>query len=650
MLNQYIKKFGIKMSIFKFNNKNSIFVAMVDIILVIIAVYISALLRFDFYIPKIYKLQVINTLPVFIITIIALNIIFGLYNVVWKYASLELIPQIFFSSFTSSIFVYIVSKSINQVHPHCFIESRSIFLIFSLINICCLGTFRIILRILGTGVHNKLFYKTNKKRIMVIGAGWAGASTIRDLKAGRHGNCSVIIVVDDDVDRIGTYLHRVPIVGGTDRIKYLVNKYNIDEIIIAIATPKGKIGDLVSHCIDTGCKVRRVTNIVDINTKSGNTLSVVKDIDLNDLLGRDEESIDLEPVKDFFKGRVILITGGGGSIGSELCRQIVQFNVKQIILFDISENYIYDLKSELVIKYGEKINDLIKLCVGSVRDVDRLEEVFLNFNPDIVIHAAAHKHVPLMEDCPKQAVLNNIFGTYNTAIISKKYNVKSFVLLSTDKAVNPTNIMGATKRVCEIIIQGLAKDSATKFAMVRFGNVLGSHGSVVPLFEKQIRHGGPVTVTNPDVIRFFMSIQEASKLVLQAASISKGGEVYVLDMGDPVKILDLAERMVKLYSDPYKEPVQIKIVGMRKGEKIREEILTDDENLSSTNIKKILISKNDNVDINTVNDIIDKLKIAIEHNMDMRICLKEIVPSFKEPDFVNNNFSDAELKKYRQYS
>lgn len=519
-----------------------------------------------------------------------------------------------------------------------------------MINILSLGGFRIILRLIGSGGYKRVFHKTKLKRVMIVGAGWVGASTIRDIKAGRYGYCNVVVALDDNQKRIGTFIHGVPVVADTSKVKYWSKKYDVDEIIIAIANPKGKIGDLISDCLDTGCKVRRVENIIDISSKQGNFSSFVKDIDLNDLLGRAEEYMDLSIANQFFKNKTIFISGGGGSIGSELCRQIIGFDVKKIVLFDINENYMFDLKTELAIKYGLKTSQLLKLCVGSIRDIDRIDEVMSKYKPDIVLHAAAHKHVPLMEECPKQAVLNNVFGTYNLAAISKKYNVKSFVLLSTDKAVNPTNIMGATKRLCEIIVQGFCSNSSTKFSIVRFGNVLGSHGSVVPLFEKQINSGGPVTVTDPNVIRFFMSIQEASKLVLQAASIANGGDIFVLDMGEPVKILDLAERMIKLYSDPYKNPVEIKIIGMRKGEKIREEILSSDENAKKTNINKIMITKSDTVSFDNVKEIMDKLNKAINSGEDMRSCLKLLVPTFLEPEEVNKKVSIVDLEKYRKYT
>ena len=630
-------------------HKDAILIALVDVLLVIASLYIATSLRFDLIIPRIFKVQLLYTLPISVSVIIVLNIAFGLYNIVWKYASIDVVLQVFLSSIIGSAITFFITKLLSLYFKHLFIESRSIYLIFALINVLFLGGFRIILRLIGTGTFKKSFNKNDNKRIMVIGAGWAGASTIRDIKSGRHGNSTVVVAVDNDETRIGTVIHGVPVVGDTSKVSYWAKKYSIDEIIVAIATPKGKIGDLISSCLDTGCNVRRVANIVDINSNAGKTLSVFKDIDLNDLLGRAEENIDLEPVKQFFKGKNILITGGGGSIGSELCRQIMNFDVKNIILFDISENYIYDLKSELIIKYGDKAKNIIKLCIGSVRDKDRLEEVFDEFRPNIVLHAAAHKHVPLMEDCPRQAVLNNVFGTYYTALVSKKYNVSNFVLLSTDKAVNPTNIMGATKRLCEMIVQGLIENDSTKFAIVRFGNVLGSHGSVVPLFERQIRAGGPVTVTDPNVIRFFMSIQEASKLVLKAASMSTGGEIYVLDMGEPVKILDLAERMVKLYSDPYKNPVEIKIIGMRKGEKIKEEVLSQDENAHHTNISKILVTKSDEINYKKTCEIIEKLEITIQNNLDMRECLKSLVPTFISPEAANKSFSKKELSEYRRY-
>lgn len=342
------------------------------------------------------------------------------------------------------------------------------------------------------------------------------------------------------------------------------------------------------------------------------------------------------PVAEFFRDKTVLITGGGGSIGSELCRRLLTLKPQRIILYDISENYMYDLFSELSLQYGKALNDQLILCVGSIRDQQRLDEVFALYQPQIVLHAAAHKHVPLMEDCPDQAVKNNVFGTYLTAKTAIRHGVQRFVMISTDKAVNPTNVMGATKRVAEMIIEALNGQSSTEFTAVRFGNVLGSHGSVVPLFERQIRSGGPVTLTHPDIIRYFMTIPEAASLVLQAASIAKGGELFVLDMGRPVRIQELAQRMIQLYAPRDNRKVEIVYTGLRPGEKLYEELLLAGEGIAKTENEKIFIAQPEVISPQQLDDILARLQACLDENGDMLACLHQVVPTFREASEVNS--------------
>ncbi len=618
-----------------------------DLCILSASFYLAVLLRFDFRVPSIYNVLYLHSLPLVLGIFYIFCIAFGLYKYLWKYASIEMVFKVLLATTFAGVVSFLCNNSLNTNHYN-YLASRGIYAIFTVLSTLVLGGLRIVLKLVALLSQNPFISKKDAKRAMVIGGGWAGASTVRDLKAGRAGNVYPVLIVDDDESRIGSRINGVKILGGTDKIKKYAEDYKIDEIFIAIATPKGKIEDLIVDCLDTGCDVRRVANIQeidDVNTSH----SVFKNVDLLDLLGRPEEKLDKTKVSKYFCNRTVLITGGGGSIGSELSRQIMGFGVKQLILFDMSENYIYDLRNELILKFGDLVHQKLVLCVGSVQDRHRLETVFKQYCPDIVLHAAAHKHVPLMEDCPTQAVLNNVVGSYNVANVARTYGAKSFVLISTDKAVNPTNVMGATKRLSELIIEGMNTNGNTKFMIVRFGNVLGSHGSVVPLFEQQIRAGGPVTVTDPNVIRYFMSIQEAASLVLQAASIAQGGELFVLDMGKPVKIIDLAKRMIKLYSDPNKKPVEIKIVGMRSGEKILEELLNSGEDIIRTDIEKIKITKSDIVSEEEISQILQKIQYTIENQLDMRATLKTLVPTFKDPEEVNSHMRNIHVQN-REYT
>lgn len=622
---------------------------LLDSIFLFLSLYISVMLRFDLVVPSAYLSLFWNSAPI-VVGIFLLYIgLFGLYKRMWKYASVEVVFQVSLACGLAGISSFLLNNYLNQNWNYIYLGSRGIYAIFTMISMVVVGGLRIVLKALGLISHHSFLQKSRARRVMVVGAGWAGASTIRDIKAGRQGNCYAVLAVDDDLSRVNTRIHGVKVLEGTDNIKKYTEIYKIDEIIIAIATPKGNLEELISSCVDTGCKVRRVSNIQEINQENEGSLSVVRDVDIIDLLGRPEEKLDTTKVKAYFDQKTVLITGGGGSIGSELCRQIVPYNIKKIILFDMSENYIYDLRTELLLKFGKDLDSKLLLCVGSVQDSRRLEEVFAQHKPEIVLHAAAHKHVPLMEDCPTQAVLNNVIGSYNTAKLAKKYGANSFVLISTDKAVNPTNIMGATKRLSELIIEGLNANTKTKFIIVRFGNVLGSHGSVVHIFEQQIRAGGPVTVTDEKVIRYFMSIHEAAQLVLQAASFAQGGELFVLEMGKPVKIVDLAERMIKLYSDPNKPKVEIAFVGMRQGEKILEELLSEDEGIIRTDVDKIRITKSDIISEEESEEILRKIFDTIEKGESMRDCLKELVPTFKEPHEVNEQYQNISLEN-RKYA
>ena len=568
---------------------------------------------------------------------------FGLYRTMWQYASASDILRIAAASFAATALTYGFSLTANLfVRPdNLFRLHRMVYLLHWLAVIAAVGSSRLLYRTVVMRERFSLLRsdKNELRRVMVVGAGWAGASVVHEMQRGNYGHCAPVIVVDDDRIRTGSQLSGVPVVRGSGNILRLASDYCVDEIIIAIATPKGDLKPLIEKCLATGCRVRRVNPLQDVRGE-GNAAKV-RDININDLLGRPEEKLDMTPVADFFRNKTVLITGGGGSIGSELCRKLLPLNPARIVLYDISENYMYDLASELKLAYGPELNDRLVLCVGSVRDEQRMNDVFARYQPQVVLHAAAHKHVPLMEDCPDQAVKNNVFGTWLTAQTAVRHKVERFVLISTDKAVNPTNVMGATKRLAEMIIEALNASTDTEFTAVRFGNVLGSHGSVVPLFERQIRNGGPVTLTHPDIIRYFMTIPEAASLVLQAASIAKGGELFVLDMGLPVKIRELAERMIQLYSPREGRKVDIVYTGLRPGEKLYEELLLADEGIAKTENEKIFIAKPEVIAMEDLQNMLNRLQSCMDENGDMLDCLHQLVPTFREAEQVNR---DAQKK------
>ena len=581
--------------------------------------------------------QIWRAMPLLALVSVGSFYALGLYRSLMRYASVDTMVQIATGTLIGSGLTYLLSLLVFTVHraENLLLMPRPIYLVQWLLMVLMVGASRFSFRIIGQAGHTGLFFrKKHARRLMVVGAGWAGAQVIRDVQAGRYGDVEAIVAVDDAPEKRNTRINRVPVVMGTDKVAEYAKQYGIDDIIIAIATPQNDLSPLIQDCIATSCRVRMYAAPQDMGASGGR----VRDVNIADLLGRAENHLDMTEVREFFTGKRVLVTGGGGSIGSELCRQIMSFVPAKLVIYDISENYMYDLQSELHNRYGEMVRNTLQLQVGSVRDVDTLDHVFAEVRPDIVIHAAAHKHVPLMEDAPEQAVKNNVFGTYNVAECSIRHKVKRFVMISTDKAVNPTNVMGASKRMAEIIIEALQrKQSKTQFTAVRFGNVLGSHGSVVPKFETQIRAGGPVTLTHPDIIRYFMTIPEAASLVLQAASIAKGGELFVLDMGKPVKIKELAERMIQLYSDPTLPPVEIVYTGLRPGEKLYEELLRTEENSTATSRERIFVARPEQVEWSQVEDMLDKLSRCLDTHGDMKQCMHDLLPSFYEPEALNGD-------------
>ena len=504
-------------------------------------------------------------------------------------------------------------------------------------------SYRVIIRFTLNELHPVKNEQVERKNILIIGAGEASSEMIKTIKNTMRCHYNIVGLIDDNPNKMNYAISGIKILGNRYDIANICRQNNIDIIFFSISNIDSKNKkEILNICQETGVKIRVLPSVSDI-IKNKNLLQNLRDIEIEDLLGREPITLSNDNIEELIKGQTILVTGGGGSIGSELCRQIAKFNPSKLIIFDIYENNLYNIEMELKHNhYDEKFE--IDAIAGSVRDKQKLEQVFKQYNPYLVFHAAAHKHVPLMEVSPLEAIKNNVFGTYNMANCADKYNVKRFVLISTDKAVNPTNIMGATKRMCEMIIQAFNKKSKTEFAAVRFGNVLGSNGSVLPLFKKQIANGGPVTVTHRDITRFFMTIPEAVSLVLQAMSYAKGGEVFVLDMGEPVKIYDLAVSLIKLSGLEPNVDIEIKITGLRPGEKLYEELLMSEEGLTKTSHDKIFIGQPSSITYKQLLIKLEKLKEIIQDESisigKIKSTMKQVVPTYKEPEEVNKKMKE----------
>lgn len=614
-----------------------------DIVSVNLAFYLAIYLRFDGSTDPqnlsvyFYHLQVFSS-HWFLMTVISLVVFyfFRLYKSVWRYASIGELMQVIMAVFvnTALIVSYFVGTQVNI--------SRSVYIFYGILLMIFVGGFRFSYRLLRRIKNHELISTTPGKRVMIIGAGDAGAVIIRELKNHVQLNSKPVAIIDDDKSKEGTMIFQVPIVGQRTDIVRIAEKMKIDEIIIAMpSASKQAVREIVEECRKTKCMLKTLPGIFELIDDKID-INAIRNVQIEDLLGREVINLNTKEIGDYITGKKVLITGGGGSIGSELARQIALFRPLELILLDIYENNVYDLQNELIRKYNvvehnhgyckeDGYDFCLRVVIASVRDQHRIEEIMHEIQPDIVFHAAAHKHVPLMEHNPKEAVKNNIFGTFNVAKAASNNNVKKFVMISTDKAVNPTNIMGATKRMCEMIIQSIDKTSKTEFALVRFGNVLGSNGSVVPLFEKQIAEQGFITVTHPDIIRYFMTIPEAARLVIQAGAMAMGGEIFVLDMGEPVKILDLAKDIIRLSG--YEPDIDIPIVfsGLRPGEKLYEELLMDEEGIQNTRHEKIFIGRPIDIDYNTLLASLNELKECINTKGDseLRELMHILVPTYK---------------------
>ena len=554
--------------------------------------------------------------------VIGVNFLLKVYFIIWQYAGLASVFRLFITTIVYAIYCVSVSVIIEKAT----IEWAIINAGALLIGMCAIRY--LIKMFYSVKTYNKIKKASeNQKRVMIIGAGSAGSMLIHEMnvsiKTQRYPAC----VIDDDKNKIGRYVNGVKVVGDTTEIGYYAEKLNVDEIIIAMpSVEKTVIKRIVEECNKTKKAVKILPGIYQF-TIGQVQVSDIKPVSITDLLGREQVKVNLDEIMGYIEGKIVLVTGGGGSIGSELCRQIANHNPKHLIILDIYENNAYDIQQELVRKLP---NLKLTTLIASVRDRKKIEKVFEKYRPEIVFHAAAHKHVPLMETSPNEAVKNNVGGTFNVADTAGKYGVERFILISTDKAVNPTNVMGATKRICEMIIQTMDKKYKTEYVAVRFGNVLGSNGSVIPLFKRQIEEGGPITVTHKDIVRYFMTIPEAVSLVLQAGAYAKGGEIFVLDMGEPVKIYDLAINMIRLSGlEPFID-IDVKVTGLRPGEKLYEERLMDEEGLNKTQNEKISIGKPLEIDSEILYKKIEELLIEAKGETEkMKELVHDLVPTYK---------------------
>ncbi len=602
------------------------FLFLTDTFLLNACVYLSLIMRFDVGIvsiePQYISNYVENMLPY---TIISLLIFWGfrLYHSLWQYASIAEVYRIAEACITVEIVHYVCNRIAGNMLPRSCYFNAAIYLIIAI----CASRF--MYRMIRTVLNKYRNIKTSNN-VMIIGAGEATNVIMREIQRSSYlANSNIACIIDDDRRKVGKYIRGVKVIGTRDKIKEAAKLYDIDEIIFAIPSASNEVKrDILNICKETDCTLKILPGVYQMVDGEINVNSI-RNVDVLDLLGRDPIEVDIESIMGYVKDKVIMVTGGGGSIGSELCRQLVSHKPKQLIIFDIYENNAYDIQQELKINYPDA--NVVTL-IGSIRNVSRLESVFAQYKPDIVYHAAAHKHVPLMEVSPDEAVKNNVVGTWNVAKMADKYGVKKFVMISTDKAVNPTNVMGATKRICEMIVQTYNEISKTDFVAVRFGNVLGSNGSVIPLFKKQIEAGGPVTVTDPNIIRYFMTIPEAVSLVLQAGAYAKGGEIFILDMGEPVKIDDLAKNLIRLSGYTLGVDMEIKYTGLRPGEKLYEELLMKEEGLQETDNKLIHIGKPIEFDKENFFDNLEKLKEeAYSETGNIREYLKKVVDTY-HPD------------------
>ena len=614
--------------------QRALLLAVADVLSILLAYFFALFLRFDFIfssIPREYLTGYLWSMPFWVI--VTLTVFYGckLYHSIWRLASLAECRQII-RAYGILLVVYLAGTWFMRLRM-----PKSYYFMGYLMSFCITTGIRFFYRLLRFYLNRnrmELFSRT-EDRVMIIGAGSAGQILIKELIYSEKTDVKVCCVIDDNPNKKGRLLEGIPIVGNRYDIVDMVEKYRINRIIYAIPATTGKNRkDILNLCKHTKCKMQTVPGVYQL-VNGEVSVSTLRDVEISDLLGRAQVKVNNDEILEAIAGKTVLVTGGGGSIGSELCRQIAKAQPGELIIFDIYENNAYAIQQELIRKYKGQLN--LKVLIGSVRNTNRINWVMEQYRPDVVFHAAAHKHVPLMEDSPNEAIKNNVIGTYKTAKAAAAAGVKKFVLISTDKAVNPTNIMGASKRLCEMVVQMMNRRSRnTDFVAVRFGNVLGSNGSVIPLFKKQIAEGGPVTVTHKDIIRYFMTIPEAVSLVLQASYYAKGGEIFILDMGDPVRIDDMARNLIRLSGYEPDVDIQIEYTGLRPGEKLYEELLMDEEGMQDTENELIHIGKPIEMDDGWFEEQLELLdRESKKEDGKIKELVAEIVPTYK-PDLKHN--------------
>ena len=603
-----------------------IFLILLDIICIGVAGMAALLLRFDFHFTQIdswYLDRFLYYLPIHIVLTLIIFSLFHMYNSLWEFASINEMVRIIIACFVAEL-EHLVGMNIMFFSKSPYVMPRSFWLLEVVSLIVLVGGIRFLYRVIRRMSRS---YKVDREnRVLLVGAGEAGNAILREIKSSEYLNGKVVCVVDDDRTKVNKYMQGVKIVGTREDIPWAVEKYAITDIFIAIPSlPRKELKAIIDLCSDTTCRIKALPGMYQIINDEV-SVRKLRNVSIEDLLGRDEIAVENDRIAEYVTDKVVMVTGGGGSIGSELCRQIADYKPSKLVIVEIYENNAYDIQQELKVTHPEL--NLVTL-IASVRNTNRMDYIFSTYKPEIVFHAAAHKHVPLMEDSPSEAIKNNVYGTLKLSKMCDAYGVKRMVLISTDKAVNPTNVMGASKRMCEMIVQAYNARSKTEFVAVRFGNVLGSNGSVIPLFEKQIAAGGPVTVTHKDIVRYFMTIPEAVMLVLMAGSMAKGGEIFVLDMGEPVKIDDMARNLIRLSGYVPDRDIEIVYTGLRPGEKLYEELLMDEEGTQSTENELIHIGHPIDFDEEAfLKELEDSYDTIIRENADIRQFVKKMVNTY----------------------